>query len=225
MNFIFDSKNTTSPFVEAIWRTQSLLGGSFISPAVSTWEMVVTRQYGKIMMNVRGPETRATLAPIPENAEFLGITFKQGTFMPYLPVRNLVDAAVNLPTSSGNAFWLNGSLWQFPDFENAETFISKLVGQGLLVNDAVVQDALLDRRQQISVRSMQRRFVNATGLTFKALQQIERARQASQLLEEAVPILEVVHLTGYFDQSHLTNSLKRFIGQTPAQMLKSNQPE
>jgi len=145
--------------------------------------------------------------------------------MPYLPVRNLVDAAVNLPTSSGNAFWLNGSLWQFPDFENAETFISKLVRQDLLVNDAVVQDALLDRRQQISVRSMQRRFVNATGLTFKALQQIERARQASQLLEEAVPILEVVHLTGYFDQSHLTNSLKRFIGQTPAQMLKSNQPE
>ena len=30
---------------------------------------------------------------------------------------------------------------------------------------------------------------------------------------------------GYFDQSHLTNSLRRYVGQTPAQISLALQPE
>jgi len=46
MNFIFEERPSDSPFVEAIWRTQSVGGGSFISTAASRWEMVVTKQKG-----------------------------------------------------------------------------------------------------------------------------------------------------------------------------------
>ncbi len=34
-----------------------------------------------------------------------------------------------------------------------------------------------------------------------------------------VSILDAVHEAGYFDQSHLTRSLKHFIGLTPAQII------
>lgn len=90
MNFMFDERSSDSPFVEMIWRAQSEEGGgSFISLAESHWEMVVTCQNGKTTLTVRGPETKARPAPIPESAEFLGIVFKLGTFMPHLPTSRI----------------------------------------------------------------------------------------------------------------------------------------
>ena len=71
---------------------------------------------------------------------------------------------------------------------------------------------------------LQRRFLRATGLTRKVIQQIERARRASELLGQGTPILDAVNETGYFDQAHLSNALKRFAGQTPVQITRQRQP-
>jgi methylphosphotriester-DNA--protein-cysteine methyltransferase len=60
--------------------------------------------------------------------------------------------------------------------------------------------------------------VHVTGLTHQTILQIERARLAARLLEQGMPILDVVFEAGYFDQPHLSRSLKFFIGQTPAQI-------
>jgi AraC-like DNA-binding protein len=225
MTFVFDQRPSDSTFVERVWLTQSERAGSFTSIAESHWEMVVTRQNGSTILTVRGPETRATPAPIPEDAEFLGIRFRLGTFMPHLPVSILVDEAVNLPEATSQAFWLHGSAWQFPSFENADTFLDRLISEGLLVRDPVVEAVLQGQPQALSPRSLQYRFLQATGLTHKAIQQIERARRAMTLLQQGNSILDTVHEVGYFDQSHLTNSLRRFIGQTPAQISPTIPPE
>ena len=45
------------------------------------------------------------------------------------------------------------------------------------------------------------------------------------MLQAGEPILTVVHEAGYFDQPHLTRSLKLFAGQTPAEVIKSKQAE
>ena len=37
---------------------------------------------------------------------------------------------------------------------------------------------------------------------------------------DVVSILETVHHAGYFDQAHLTRSLRRLIGETPARLRK-----
>ena len=55
--------------------------------------------------------------------------------------------------------------------------------------------------------------------------QIERARYATCLLQEGVSILDTVEQAGYFDQPHLTRALKRYIGQTPAQIREQSRPE
>lgn len=225
MDFIFDSRPSDSPFVEAVWRTQSVGGGSFISTAASQWEMVITRQKGKTTFSIRGPETKASPAPIPEDAEFCGIIFKQGAFMPHLPKSALVNEAVHLPGTAGNSFWLHSAAWEIPDFENADTFVKRLVHDGLLVQDQVVDDVLRGQTRDLSLRSIQRRFLYATGLTYKAIQQIERARHALALLKSGIPIPESAYQAGYFDQPHLTRSLKLFAGQTPAEIVKSNQVE
>jgi AraC-like DNA-binding protein len=185
--------------------------------------MVVTRLQGRTTLTVRGPETRATTIECPAEGEWVGIRFKLGSFMPLLPARDLSDRRdVNLPGSTSRSFWLNGSAWEYPDFENAETFVKRLVHDGLIAVDPAVSAALLGQRQDRSVRSTQWHFQRATGLTQVAIRQIERARRATNFLREGVSILDTVHQTGYFDQAHLTRSLKHFIGQTPAQIIRAD---
>src|SRR5690606_30162566 len=125
--------------------------------------------------------------------------------------------------AAGRAFWLHGAAWEFPDFENADTFVERLVRQGLLVSDPLVAAVLRDQPPQTSIRTVQRRFLRATGLTPGALQQIERARRALALLQQGVSILDTVCEAGYYDQPHLTRALRYYMGQTPAQILRQRQ--
>ncbi len=221
MKFVFDIRASDSSLVETIWGTQSDGGGSFISSAVTNMEIVVTKQKGAISFTVRGPETKASAATIREDAEFFGIKFRLGTFIPHLPASELVDGGINLPGAANESFWLHGSAWQFPTFENADTFVNRLVRQGLLVHEPIVEAALQGQMNDLSVRSVQRRFLRATGLTHKSVHQIERAHEATKLLEQGMPILDVVDQVGYADQPHLTRSLNHFVGRTPAEILRS----
>lgn len=220
MNFDFDVRPSDSPLVETIWRTYNQNAGKFTSVAVSRWEIVITQQRGKITVGVRGPETLATPALVPDDADILGIQFKLGTFMPHLPTVNLVDSAIVLPEAgSQQRVWLHGAAWEIPNFENADEFLARLVRQGLLVHDPVVDAVLQNQRIEFSKRTVERRFLRATGLTHGTLNQIERARQSATLLEQGLPIADAVFQGGYADQPHLTRSLKRFVGVTPAQVL------
>ncbi len=151
-----------------------------------------------------------------------GVIFKLGTFMPHLPpgmLRDRQDAV--LPEATSKTFWLHGSAWQFPDYENADTFIDRLVREGLLVHEPVVAAVLRGELPELSLRSVQRRFARATGVTHGAVCQIERAQRAVALLEQGVSILDTVELAGYTDQAHLTRSLKHFTGRTPAQIIRA----
>ena len=77
MELVFDERLANSSFVEMIWHTRSERAGTFTSVAVSNWEMVITTFNGKTMITARGPETKASEADFPADAEFFGITFKQ----------------------------------------------------------------------------------------------------------------------------------------------------
>lgn len=225
MIFNFEEKPSDSPFVEVVWRNHCESGGPFISMAHSRWQMVVTRHEGQTKLTVRGPETKATPAYCPPGAEHFGILFRPGAVMPHLPAGQLRDGMVDLPGARSDAFWLDGSAWQFPGYENADTFIDWLARRGLLVREPVVEAALRPGQQEMSLRSLQRRFLKATGLTRGTLSQIDRARHATVLLQNGVSILDTVDQAGYTDQPHLTRSLKRFIGQTPAQLIRNRETE
>jgi hypothetical protein len=220
----FDERPSDSPFVERVWRCHSDRAGTFLSVAASHFEMAVTRHRGKTFLTLRGPETKATPADCPAEGEWLGIRFKLGTFMPQLPPGNLRDRRdVTLPDATSHSFWLNGSAWEYPAFENAETFVARLVQKAIIARDFAVDAAVLGPSQERSLRSAQRHFRKATGITHSTMRQIERARHATNLLKQGVSILDTVHEAGYFDQAHLTRSLKFLMGQTPAAIVQGNQ--
>lgn len=220
--FTFEEKSIGSKLVDLVWRTESSEAGSFTSHAVSTWEMVVWTYEGKTNVTLRGPETKATLADAPANAEFFGIQFKLGTFIPHLPTIERLNSGLELPKATSKSFWLNSSAWQIPEFEDVDVFVSRLERSGLLLQDPIVNAVLQKQEADVSSRTVRRRFLQATGLTPKVIQQIERAKEARVLLEQGTSIADVIYQAGYADQPHLTRSLKHFIGLTPALMVRAN---
>lgn len=218
----FSERSSDSPFVERIWRSHSASGGSFLSVVQSHFEMAVTRDRGRTFITLRGPETVATRAECPAHGQWFGIRFALGTFMPGLTPRTLRDRRdATLPAATGRSFWLDGSAWEYPTFENADTFVARLAQKGLIARDFVV-DAIL-RGHRFPLRSAQRHFLHATGITHQKVLTIERARRAAIFLREGMSILDTVHDTGYFDQAHLTRALGALIGTTPAELRRGTQ--
>jgi len=219
MFIAFDDRPSDSPLVERVWTSYSERAGDFLSVASPNCEMVVTRYRGQTFMTIRGPETRATVAQCPPDGEWVGIRFTLGTFLPQFAPATLADRHdVTLPGAATRSFWLGGSAWQFPDYENAETFVAGLARRGLLTRDTLADGWRRSETLPVSIRSAQRRFLHASGITRAACHSISRAREAALLLREGVPIVDVVHRTGYFDQPHLTRALRQLIGLTPSQI-------
>ncbi|MEZ4671103.1 MAG: AraC family transcriptional regulator [Anaerolineae bacterium] len=223
MDLACEERPSDSPYVEMIWRGQGISAGSFTSMAEIHCGLVVTKLHGHMTITVRGPETRPSPAYCPPDAEFFGILFKPGAYMPRFPAQSVMDRKdVNLPNASSTSFWLGSAAWEFPNFENIDTFLKRLVRHGLLIHDPVVEQALHGRPADMSVRTAQRHILRASGMTLNTIRQIERARHAARLLQGGTSILDTVVQAGYFDQPHLTRSLKHYIGQTPAQLINPN---
>lgn len=219
MNIQIEERLSDSPFIERIWRGQTGEPGEFTSIATNHWSLVVWQENSTSHIALRGPETSATSAPVPADSASFGVIFKLGTAIPHLPIGQLVDNQINLPQATGKSFWLYGSAWQFPNYDNVDIFVNRLIRQNVLVSDPIVKSILYGSYSNFSVRTAQRRFMQVTGITQTALHQIERARHAALLLKSGVSILDTIGQAGYYDQPHLTRSLKRFIGQTPTQLL------
>lgn len=225
MSIIYEERLSDSPYIETVTHGYTASDGSTIRPAERHWHMVFTRYDGHVQPLVVGPLTTAGVVSWKEGAEILWIKFKVGTFMPHLPARKFLDVEMILPEAASNSFWLNGSAWQFPDYENADTFVERLVRDDLLVSDPVVKDALQDQLPEMPSRTVRHRFLRATGLSQSYIRQMKRAQYAEALLQQGVSILDTVYEAGYFDQPHLTRSLKQFIGYTPAQIIRLSKPE
>ena len=186
--------------------------------------MAFVRKDGEARVVFVGPWTTVGVAHYAEGAEILWIKFKLGTFMPHMPTGRFLDTETVLPEASSRSFWLKGSAWEFPDHENAETYVDRLVRNGVLVRDPLVDTVLQGRLQGLSPRTVRHRFLRATGLSQIRIRQIGRAQHAATLLRRGNPISDAVHEVGSFVQPHLTRALKQWIGHTPAQILRSSDP-
>jgi len=224
MGFVVKQRASDSPLVETIMQGRTASAGFTMRPAENCWHMVLVRHLGDARLLVVGPLTTASALSYIEGVELLWIKFKLGAFMPHWPVRDFVDTETPLPGAASQSFWLNGSAWRFPNYENADTFVDRLVREEVLASDPVVNSVLQHQRPELSSRTVRHRFLRATGLSQNQIQQVERAQRAELLLRQGLSILDTVDETGYSDQPHLTRSLKQWIGYTPAQLLQLSAP-
>jgi len=219
--FHLEDRASDHLYIEKVWRCHTDRGDTFLSIAANSCEMVLTRLRGKSFLTLRGPETAGTPVACPAEGQWVGIRFKPGIFMPrFLPESLRDHNDVTLSPATGQSFWLNGSALEYPRFDNAESLVKRLAKSGILSRDPIVEDTLLRRPRELSLRSAQRHFLRSTGVTYATFRQIERARYATILLRDGVSILDVVSRLGYFDQAHLTRSFRRFIGEAPTKVIQ-----
>lgn len=216
--FVYQTQSFNTACVETITGGHTVGEGSTIRPAEIQWHLVFVTYQGRTQALAVGPLTTAGVVSFTEGAEILWIKFQLGAFMPHLPTRKLLNTETVLPEAGRHSFWLNGAAWPFPNFENADTFARKLAREAVVVHDAAVPAALQRARPEMSSRTLRHRFLRATGLAQNHVHQFERAQRAAALLRQGVSILDAVSEAGYFDQPHLTRSLKQFLGYTPAQL-------
>lgn len=225
MTILFEERPSDSPYIETVTRGRTASDGCTIRPAEVHWHMVLRKLNGSLRLLVVGPLTSSGVISYDAGAELLWIKFRLGTFMPHLPVRDYRNVETTLPEAASHSFWLKGSAWQYPDYENVETFVDRLARQDVLVSDPVVDAVAQGHPQQMPPRTMRHHFLQSTGVTQGQIRQMKRAQQAAALLEQGNSILDTVFAAGYFDQPHLTRSLKQYIGYTPAQISQGGDSE
>ncbi len=222
MNAIFEGRKPQSPYIEMIWQGRVLQDYAPVCPADSNWNLLFIRHRGTVRVTAEGATTQFVPKTQFEGAEFLVIKFNLGVYMPYIPPSVLANKDALLPNAASTTFWLNGSSWQVPNYENVETFVERLVRDGIVVREPLINAALQNQQQTVSSRTIRRRFLHTTGLTLKTIQQIKRAHRAVELLHQRVPPLDIVYQLGYADQAHMTRSLRRFYGYTPSEIVRTS---
>jgi hypothetical protein len=224
MTIIFEERSSDSPYVESITHGWTLSDGTAIRPAESRWHMVVVRQDGTTRVLVVGPWTSSGVVTYTADAELIWIRLRLGIFMPHLPTRDFLDSETILPGVTSQTFWLHNSAWHYPDNDNVDTFVDRLVRHDVLASDPVISAVLEDHPLELAPRTIRHRFLRATGLTQSHIFQIERAQRAAALLRQGLPIPDAMFEMGYFDQPHLTRSLKQWVGHTPGQLIRMHSP-
>ncbi|MGV9213505.1 AraC family transcriptional regulator [Micromonospora sp. RB23] len=203
--------DTQGRVVDRVWRTTSDAEQTMTSVARTCCHLIVTRTAGQLLVTLRGPETRATTAPVPPDAEFLGIRLTLGAVFRPHPATSIVDSDVSFPVTPSGRVIIGGEDWETPTYENVEQFVRRLRDAGLVVPSRLA-DAEADPHR--STRTHQRRHRTVTGLSQTAVTQIDRANAAATMLRDGLDWRAAVDALGYFDQAHLAHALRRFVGHT-----------
>ncbi|GAA4591074.1 hypothetical protein BJY16_000151 [Actinoplanes octamycinicus] len=208
MGLLFEHRDAASgvSIVDRVWRTRSDAEGTMTSAARTCCQLIVTRTRGQLRVDLRGPETRATVAPVPPDAEFLGVRLALGAVLRPHPAVAIVDGHVSFPVTGSGRVVIGGAEWEVPAYDNVEHFVLRLREAGLLVRARL--------QGYPSQRTRQRQHRAITGLSPTAVGQIDRANAAAMMLRAGRDWRAVVDELGYFDQAHLGHALRRYIGQT-----------
>lgn len=219
MTLIACGRLSDSPYVDSVWRGHADADQTLMCPADGRWNLCFTHLHDTVQVSVEGPTSHAIPQTHREGVEWLVIKFQLGVFLPGISSAKYLNGSVSLSPAASRSFWLGSSTWELPSFENADTFVEWLVRKDAVQWNPLVSAALQDHPPSVAERTLRHHFRRTTGLTQSHIRQIECARQAMSLLQDDIPILDVVDRLGYADQPHLTRAMKRFMGYTPTQVM------
>ena len=212
MTQIHKSRKSPHPLVETVWQTTNVSDGTYLATPDRSWDLItMIHKGGRKEMMLAGQATKPMQVPYRAGTASVVISFTPSSYLAAYKSNALIDSFEMLPVHSNERFELCGHMFAFPTFENAETLVEQMVANGILKNDPVVGG----EQSAHSDRTAQRHFTTTTGMSRKALEQIERAQHAVLLLKNGERPADAAASSGYSDQPHLTKSLKKIMGVSP----------
>ncbi|HZM64323.1 MAG TPA: helix-turn-helix domain-containing protein [Candidatus Saccharimonadales bacterium] len=184
------------------------------------WDLLVVKQDEQIQIILTGAITRPVPLDFGAGTEVMNITFRPDMFHP-IPASQMLNEGKVLPLLGKHSFVFDNAVLEIPTFDNAEEFVAKMLRLGLLQSDKLVASVLDGKPMAASERSVQRHFLQTTGMTMKFVRQVERAQLAVEMLRQGKRIIDVAHELGFTDQAHMTKSLKGIMGLRPSEIIKA----
>lgn len=214
-----EERPSDSPHIQFVWRSYADKSGSFNDIAHDFWVLVFRTLQGETEVILTGPVTQAQTIHYQAGQSNWGIVFKAHVFIFDWPKMEMLNQSTVLPRASRTSFMLGQHEIEIPTYEQAEEFVDALIRRGVFNANKSIAEALDGGDPPMSVRTLQRHFLNVTSLTHNKTVQIAKARKAFLLLQTGKSIADVVFEVGYADQAHMTRSLKVLAGQTPKQII------
>jgi hypothetical protein len=167
---------------------------------------------------IRGPETKPREELYMPGYTWIGIRLRPGVQLKNFPNQHFTDSFRMLPADSNGRFQFEGTLLQFPDFNNAEQLIEQMHDLGYISGKVINSQEF--PKQGMSSKSYYRFIKRSTGLSPYKLHQLQRMAEAFHLLRQGVPPATVAAELGFADQAHLHRAVKQFLGHTPKELLR-----
>lgn len=191
-------------------------------PPDGCWDLVFLKRERGMSVLRTGLTTSSVTFDGKAGDEILSVSFGPGTFMPLMPGDEMRDQGIMLDMIGKQRFWLGTEVMEVPGFDDVDAFIRRLFSSGLVHNNPAVAAIAAGHPPAMTERTMQRHFLQTTGLTYKYFTQVQRTQKAMSLLQAGRTAADVAFALGYSDQPHLIRSLKAIIGQTPGQIADKN---
>lgn len=208
----------SSPLVESVTHTTFTESGSTLMPPDGCWDIAILKgEHGTTVLRT-GLTTAAVTHSFSAGDEILAIAFKASAYMSLMPGERMRDEGVVLSGIGRDRFWLGSDVLEVPTLDTVDSFVDKLIGNGIVEDNRLVASVVSGHPMAMSERTLQRHFLKTSGVTYKTYTQIERARKAIALLQQGRPAADVAFALGYADQPHMIRSVKAIMGQTPGQL-------
>lgn len=216
---MYEERHPDSADVECVWQARATRDERYLTPAVEYWDLWFARQPdGEQAAGLAGPALGHRWISSTVGEHSWGVQLKAHVVVPGVSKRLLLGGEQRL-TVEDQHVTIGRHRVAFPEYDELEAFVDRLLELGLLHSDDVVRRVLSGEDTGYSERHRQRRVRAATGLTGKQIAQLARAREAFEMLLRGVAPAECAARCGFADQAHLTRSLSAFHGQTPARIL------
>ena len=216
---MWEQRGSVSPEIRTVWRAFADEAADYTDEASEHWGLSFIRRTDRsCAAELAGPRIESLPIGSRVAESYWGVELAAHVVIPGVDKALLRGAIAELPIADGQVT-IGGRTCAIPRWEDLETFVARLLADGVLVADADIRRALGGDDLGLSRRSWQRRFPSVTGLRRKEIERLDRSRRAYRLLSEGVPPAEVAVAVGYSDQPHLTRELRRIRGETPARIL------
>lgn len=220
------------PFISHYW--MSCDGRSAAHPILPGCCIDVVFEIGKVAASrVYGAATQKSSCAISLDYHYLGICFQPGQSRHFLrqPAVHFTDNSTEISALAG--LWgelLADDIGHETAFDRLDRTLSTWLARQPVATDWIDQALnILDRRHGniriealvtdlgLSRRQVERRFLDAVGVSPKTYARIRRWQQAHLLLrtQPTLPLASIALDSGYADQSHMSRDFQRLIGESP----------
>jgi hypothetical protein len=168
----FESQPSNYPYIQALGRVHAASDASFTVVPDGSWGLIVHRSGDTTMAYVTAVTTLPIRVNLRTGDEILSVSLAASVYSPNRSAVALLNKAQPLSAAGGRkVWWSHQRKIELPTMETADRFVAALVKDEQLIVDKTVAAVLAGHTPHTSIRTLQRHFIQTTGMTHNCWQQ------------------------------------------------------